>query len=154
MPFNFGSIFSAVGRALPGYVEGERMAMQDNWRDLDEYNRVQAGQLENAWNVATWTPRLTNVRLNTENNAINRERNLMQMGLDTARYPYEFERVAAMSANRQPLVAGEVAAALRLQQLMAQGYGWNLPQMPNFGGGANMNAAGANTGAGLPSRMR
>lgn len=153
MPFNFGSIFSAVGRALPGYVEGERMAMEDNWRDLNEYNKVQAGQLQNAWDVATWTPRLTNVRLNTENNAINRERNLMQMGLDTARYPYEYERSAAMSANRQPLVSGEMAALMRMYQQMMQN-GWGMPQMPYYGGGANMNAAGANTGAGLPSRMR
>lgn len=145
MPFNFGSIFSAVGRALPGYVEGERMAMEDNWRDLNEYNRVQAGQLENAWNVATWTPRLTNVRLNTENNAINRERNLMQMGLDTARYPYEHELNAALSANRQPLVTGNMLATLRMYQLMGQNGGWGMPQMPAMNAGA---------GAGLPSRMR
>lgn len=146
MPFNFGSIFSAVGRALPGYVEGERMAMEDNWRDLNEYNKVQAGQLQNAWDVATWTPRLTNVRLNTENNAINRERNLMQMGLDTARYPYEFELNAAMSANRQPLVSGKIAAILRMYQQMQQN-GWGMPQMPATN-------AGAGAGARLPSGVR
>ena len=70
MPFNFGSLFSAVGRALPGFVEGERQAVADNWRDLNQYNQVQAGQLENAWTEATWDPRLFNTWANATNNDI------------------------------------------------------------------------------------
>lgn len=44
------NIFGALGhvaRLLPNYVEGQRQAVQDNWRDLQQYNQVQAGQLQN-----------------------------------------------------------------------------------------------------------
>lgn len=44
------NIFGALGqvaRLLPNYVEGQRQAVQDNWRDLQQYNQVQAGQLTN-----------------------------------------------------------------------------------------------------------
>lgn len=54
---DFGSLFAAIGRALPGFVEGERMAIQDNWTDLNQYNKVQAGQLENAFTEQTFNPR-------------------------------------------------------------------------------------------------
>lgn len=70
MPFNFGSLFGAVGHALPGFIEGERAAVQDNWRDLNQYNQVQAGQLENAWTEATWDPRLFNTWANAASNDI------------------------------------------------------------------------------------
>lgn len=44
------NIFGALGqvaRLLPNYVEGQRQAVQDNWRDLQQYNQTQLGQLQN-----------------------------------------------------------------------------------------------------------
>lgn len=70
MAFDFGSLFTALGRALPGFVEGERLANQDNWKDLENYNNVQRGQLENAWTEATWDPRLYNTWANAASNDI------------------------------------------------------------------------------------
>lgn len=47
-------IFGSIGRILPGYVEGQRNAIKDNWQDLENYNNVQAGQLANAFTEATF----------------------------------------------------------------------------------------------------
>lgn len=55
---NFGGLLGAVSRVLPGYVEGQRQAVRDNWQDLMNYNQVQQGQLANAFTEATWQPRL------------------------------------------------------------------------------------------------
>lgn len=87
MPFNFGSLFSAVGRALPGFIEGERQAVRDNWNDLNQYNRVQAGQLENAWTEATWQPRLDNVHYQTANNDIMLQASGMELANRMAAQP-------------------------------------------------------------------
>lgn len=47
-------IFGSIGRILPGYVEGQRNAITDNWKDLQNYNAVQQGQLANAFTEATF----------------------------------------------------------------------------------------------------
>ena len=41
---------------LPGYMNGYRMAIQDNWNDLNQYNQVQSGQLQNLWTEAAMRP--------------------------------------------------------------------------------------------------
>lgn len=87
MPFNFGSLFGAVGRALPGFIEGERAAIQDNWRDLNQYNQVQAGQLENAWTEATWDPRYMNVWNQATNNDIMTQASAMELANRAAAQP-------------------------------------------------------------------
>lgn len=87
MPFNFGSLFGAVGRALPGFVEGERQAVADNWRDLNQYNQVQAGQLENAWTEATWDPRYMNVWNQATNNDIMTQASAMELANRVAAQP-------------------------------------------------------------------
>lgn len=51
----------ALGRMLPGYMQGERMAVQDNWNDLNQYNKVQAGQIQNAFDEAAFNPRLSSL---------------------------------------------------------------------------------------------
>lgn len=55
---SFGSLLGAISSVLPGYIQGQRQAVQDNWRDLEEYNKVQQGQYANAFTGATWEPRL------------------------------------------------------------------------------------------------
>lgn len=51
---NLGGIFGALGRMLPGYMQGERQAIADNWQDLQNYNTVQAGQIQNAFQELTF----------------------------------------------------------------------------------------------------
>ena len=53
-----GGLFSAFGRMLPGYVQGERDAVKDNWADLKNYNEVQAGQLDNMFTEDTYDARI------------------------------------------------------------------------------------------------
>ena len=56
---SFLGALGAIGRLLPGYVQGERQAVQDNWADLDNYNKTQAGQLANAYTEATFQPNVS-----------------------------------------------------------------------------------------------
>lgn len=51
---NIGGIFGSMGRILPGYVQGERQAIADNWQDLNQYNQVQSGQIRNAFDELTF----------------------------------------------------------------------------------------------------
>lgn len=39
-----------------GYLNGMRQANTDNWNDLTQYNKVQDGQLDNAFKMATFDP--------------------------------------------------------------------------------------------------
>lgn len=52
------SFLGSLASLLPGYVQGQRQAVQDNWQDLMNYNQVQSGQLSNAFTEATWQPRM------------------------------------------------------------------------------------------------
>lgn len=132
MAFDFGSLFAAVGRALPGYVEGHRAAVRDNWNDLNQYNRVQAGQFDNAWTEETWDDRLANVRMQRDNNALGLVRNAMVTGLDVAAYPGMYQQRASMSANMPWLMDDYWRLFGTAMQRGAQ-MGM-MPQMPNFGG--------------------
>lgn len=130
MAFDFGSLFAAVGRALPGYVEGHRAAVQDNWNDLNQYNRVQAGQFDNAWTEATWEDRLANVDMQRKNNALGLLRNTMVTGLDIAAYPGMYTQRDAMSAN-MPWVMDDY---WRLYDVAMRRGAQNgmMPSLPNF----------------------
>lgn len=55
---SFLGALGAVGRLLPGYMQGERQAVQDNWNDLNQYNKVQAGQLQNMFDENVMRPRM------------------------------------------------------------------------------------------------
>ena len=50
MPIFIPDLFSS-------YVEGRRKAIQDNWNDLNNYNNVLGGQLDNAYTMDTFDAR-------------------------------------------------------------------------------------------------
>ena len=56
------------------YINGRRQAVADNWQDLSNYNQVAAGQLNNAFNMATFDPRVriaeSQAQLGEQNNAL------------------------------------------------------------------------------------
>lgn len=142
MAFNFGSLATAIGRALPGYVDGERRAIQDNWQDLDNFNKVQAGQLQNAWTEATWEPRF----FNTWAGAAANDMALMQSGMTLA------NDIAAQQGN-QTRAWGYSYAAPDLY-LGPYGYFSRMAEMyrrmPQFGGALPDPGAGmGNTPSGL-----
>lgn len=66
--FNF---LGAIASLLPGYVEGRRQAIQDNWSDLSNYNQVRSGQLGNLFTEATWDDRLRQMNDATVNSGFN-----------------------------------------------------------------------------------
>lgn len=55
---SFLGALGAVGKLLPGYMQGERQAIQDNWNDLNQYNKAQAGQLQNMFDENAMRDRL------------------------------------------------------------------------------------------------
>lgn len=78
---NLGSVVGALGSLLPGYMQGERQAVQDNWADLNYYNKAQAGQLQNMYDERVMNDRInmahdnalmqSNVRANSDLNLFN-----------------------------------------------------------------------------------
>lgn len=56
------------------YINGRRQAVADNWQDLSNYNQIAAGQLNNAFNMATFDPRVriaeSQAQLGELNNAL------------------------------------------------------------------------------------
>lgn len=52
------SFLGGLANLLPGYLQGQRMANQDNWQDLMNYNQTMQGQLSNLFTEATWQPRI------------------------------------------------------------------------------------------------
>lgn len=51
---NFLGALGALGRLLPGYVQGREAAIRGNWNDLNQFNQVQAGQLQNLFTEETY----------------------------------------------------------------------------------------------------
>ena len=56
------------------YINGRRQAVADNWQDLSNYNQIAAGQLNNAFNMETFDPRVriaeSQAQLGEQNNAL------------------------------------------------------------------------------------
>lgn len=44
-----------------GYINGREKAIQSNWTDLSNYNSTLGGQIQNAYNMATFDPAVNNV---------------------------------------------------------------------------------------------
>lgn len=72
------NFLGTLSSLLPGYIQGRRQAIADNWQDLQNYNNIQMGQLANAFTEATWQPRMDmmgdaarNSALRTINNGMN-----------------------------------------------------------------------------------
>lgn len=134
---SFGSLFSAIGRLLPGFVEGERLAVKDNWDDLKNYNDVQAGQLDNAWTEATWNPRLANVWYNALNNALAVNESWRNDAVAWQEFP------GLMDAAATRAKYGGDAQAAQLRQALGPNYKYD-PQRANYDIGGYWNPLGGN----------
>lgn len=134
---SLGSLFSAIGRMLPGFVEGERMAVKDNWDDLKNYNDVQSGQLENAWTEATWNPRLANVWFNALNNAFAVEESRRNNALRWQEFPGLMDAAATRAKY-----GGDVQAA-QLRQALGPNYKYD-PQRASYDIGDYWDLLGGN----------
>lgn len=143
--FNLGGFFGGIGRILPGYTEGYRNAISDNWNDLNQYNKVQAGQIQNAFDEAMFNPRLSmgwdaaaNTRMGVNQNAMRlaQQRQVHPGMMQALQIQSEFMPAMAWANNW-----GLLSQAMGLG-LGGQGFQWN---------GAQSSPVQQNRGGGLPS---
>lgn len=81
------NFLGAISSLLPGYVQGRRQAIADNWQDLQNYNNIQQGQLANAFTEATWQPRLDMFADNANLNNLRLRRGLDEYDIWRTYYP-------------------------------------------------------------------
>lgn len=128
MALDFGNLFAAIGRTLPGFVEGERMAVQDNWNDLNQYNRVQAGQLQNAFDEAVFQPRIDMMYDQGKLSGITLTNTGMQLAQNRAMHPALMAAAQAASQYAPQLALLKQQAQQQLLSRMAAGkfpqWGW------------------------------
>lgn len=128
------NFLGSLGRALPGYVQGQQQAVKDNWQDLSNYNSVQAGQLQNALDESLFNPRLQMFddqqqlsRMGVWNSALNTDFNtatyperllagLTKFRLDTPMQILQFQ--AAQDAVARMRQNGGAGAPLGLYDIM------------------------------------
>lgn len=94
-------IMGQIGRLVPNYVDGYRQAWADNWRDANQYNQIQSGQMQNAFASAAFAPELNMLY---DRAGISRDQADMSggnFGLYALAYPY-LQQAALMQAQSQP----------------------------------------------------
>lgn len=144
------NIFGAFGRLLPGYVQGERQAIQDNWQDLSNYNSVQAGQIQNAWDEAAFNPRLTMLQHAMDISDMGVQNQAMDLLTNMAAFPgrlgaadvysafYPWVQSAAYTAQIQnPILGfnnqlGHMLDPMQQRQPVQQGNALNTPTAVNW----------------------
>ena len=107
------------------YINGRRQAVADNWQDLSNYNQIAAGQLNNAFNMATFDPR---VRI-AESHAQLGEQNVRLGGATTDQY---LRHIAAQNKLNIPdLSTSAQATGFNYQQAL---YNHNIRMLtdPNY----------------------
>lgn len=93
------SFLGALANLMPGYIQGRRQAVQDNWQDLKNYNDIQAGQQANAFTEATWQPRLDMFFDNANLNNLRLRRGIMDYNIARTYYPGQLDQGWMYSQN-------------------------------------------------------
>ena len=94
-----GGLFQSFGRLLPGYMQGERQAVQDNWNDLNQYNKVQAGQLQNMFDENVMPDRMQMAKDNAIINNFQRHAAGLDLGVKAAGTPLAYAQIGYQTAN-------------------------------------------------------
>ena len=94
-----GGLFQSFGRLLPGYMQGERQAAQDNWNDLNQYNKAQAGQLQNMFDENAMRDRLQLLKDNVITNNFQRHAAGLDLGIKAAQTPLMLGQIGYQTAN-------------------------------------------------------
>lgn len=97
------SFLGGLAGLLPGYLQGQRMAVNDNWNDLMKYNQAQAGQLQNAFTEATFTPAVSSAYADAMRNYSNMWLDVFGATNAAAQQPFQWYNSMMLSANAQPL---------------------------------------------------
>ena len=155
---SFLGALGAVGRLLPGYMQGERQAIQDNWNDLNQYNKVQAGQLQNMFDENVMPDRMNMVKDNAMINNFQRHAAGIDLGYKYAQMPLAYWQLGQQTAYA-PLMG--MMRYNMLGQLYGGAMGGNpqmagtLLQQAALGGGGGMlpGLGGARSSQRMPSRL-
>lgn len=86
------NFLGALSSLLPGYIQGRRQAIQDNWQDLQNYNNIQAGQLSNAFTEGTWQQRMDMMNDAAYNSGMNTINNGYNLATQAAWFPVNYYR--------------------------------------------------------------
>ena len=161
---SFLGALGAVGRLLPGYMQGERQAIADNWNDLNQYNTFDENAMRD---------RLQMMRDNAMINNYQRWAAGFDLGVKAAQYPLMLgqlgmqaghffpvqhmkwnmlQQQAGMAMNpKQAAQAGQQGGALQQAMLGGLGGGWQY----GLGGGYGYGGYGLGSRGGygmMPSR--
>ncbi len=98
-----GGLFQSFGRLLPGYMQGERQAIQDNWNDLNQYNKAQAGQLQNMFDENAMRHRLNMVEDAARIQNSQRWAADLDLGVKAAQYPLMLGQIGWQAGNFFPM---------------------------------------------------
>lgn len=120
----FGAL-GAIGRLLPGYVQGERQAVQDNWNDLNQYNTVQHNQMQNAFDEMLFNPRVSQGYDQAANSRMGVFQNGMNLNAARMAYPGAM-LTAAIDSILRPQVQARLLTG-SLGQANATAAGWMNP---------------------------
>lgn len=103
--FNIFGAIGQLGRILPGYTDGYRSAISDNWNDLNQYNQVQNGQIGNAFMEATFNPRVNMQYHQAAMSGMGVEQAARNNALGWTLHPYQMQ-AAATHGPMLPALAG------------------------------------------------
>lgn len=156
-----GGLFQSFGRLLPGYMQGERQAVQDNWNDLNQYNKVQAGQLQNMFDENVMPDRMNMVKDNAMINNYQRHAAGLDLGYKYAQMPLAYWQLGQQTAWAP--VMGQLRHQMLMQNpaLMMGGLGGlgglggrqgDALQQAMFGGLPQAGLAGGYYGTGMRGR--
>lgn len=151
------------------YLQGMETARQANWQDIANYNQAQAQQLQNAFNLATFSPRadlpytqaemarlnqafaedtydynLQNAYQQMLQGALGTETAGLQTQLNRAQFPYAQQQIHQVGAAQPTLTDLQIQAQQGLygQNIAASNF---LRQNPGFRYGVNLPASAGGT---------
>ena len=113
------------------YLNGVRLARQDNWNDLQQYNQVQQQQLRNAEAMATFSPRVNREYEATDRAALENMFSEYTLPSRVAANLYQTRRAARTDNLEEAALPGVYAQQAALSQgrvNMAPAYGQSRSQ--------------------------
>ena len=95
--FSPTSFLASAARLIPGYMDGRRQAIADNWTDLMNYNQVQKGQISNLFDIATFAPDIRRANAAASNAEMGMVQNSLGLAQSMAGFPGQMDYYNAWS---------------------------------------------------------
>lgn len=129
------SFLGSLDNLLPGYIEGQRQAVKDNWYDLNQYNQVQAGQIQNAFDEATFSDRVHLANQNAAMGDLSYMQKLWGTQLAGARMPGLMQQAGLFNQFAGLDFLNDQTLKYFQTMMFPQMVRWGMMQTPNFTGG-------------------